>query len=60
MGLPGEMRITQLPALPSEQDTYYQARRAKHINISFPGRDTLLWPEDMKRYLLRCPDAGWT
>jgi hypothetical protein len=37
MGLPGEIRITQLPALPSEQDTYYRARRAKHGKIRFPA-----------------------
>jgi hypothetical protein len=28
--------------------------------IHLPGRDTLLRPEDMKRYLPRWPDAGRT
>jgi hypothetical protein len=60
MGLPGEIRIMQLPALSSEQDTYYRARCAKHGKIHFPGRDALLRPEDMKRYLTRWTDAVQT
>jgi hypothetical protein len=46
MGLPGETRIMQLPALPNEQATYYHARCAKHgvyvfpAGIRFSGRKT--------------------